>query len=478
MKVAIVHYHLKPGGVTRVIENAVAALQQKSVETVVLGGVPYQGNALPQHDCIPELDYCTETDFTGDQLAEKLVEKAKKHLGDTPDIWHIHNHSLGKNVIFLAAIEKLLEKGQKMLLQMHDFAEDGRPGNYAVLQKSLTKTESLKSPYPLGANIRYGVINSRDASYLKKAGIPKEYLATLPNAVLPFGKVDKEQDPLPETSKRLLLYPTRGIRRKNMGEMLLLAALWDDGKTIVASTLPPNNPQWLPIHNQWKKLAKELKIPAMFGVGLRKGTHFEDWIARSECLITTSIQEGFGLAYLEPWLFKKPLTGRNLKEITEDFEGIKLNHLYTRIPIPLKWLPNDFEEKLKTSLETYYNRYNKSLPENAVERFHRAVCDTETIDFGALDEKDQTHVIKKLVESPKLKSEINLDLNIPGSETITQNREKVEQNYALKSYGDLIYKEYRALLNQNETRQITRDIEPQKVLEQFLNPEHFRFLQS
>jgi len=478
MKVAIVHYHLKPGGVTRVIENAVAALQQKSVDTVVFGGVPYQGNALPKHDNIPELDYATEADFTGNQLAKKLIKKAKEHFGDSPDIWHIHNHSLGKNVAFLSAMEKLLEKGQKLLLQMHDFAEDGRPRNYAILKKSLTKTDQLKSPYPLRASVRYAVINSRDAHYLKEAGIPQKYLATLPNAVLPFGNTDKAQDPLPETSKRLLLYPTRGIRRKNMGEMLLLATLWDDKNTLIASTLPPNNPQWLPIHNQWEKLAKELKIPAVFGVGLHKGTRFEDWILRSECLITTSIQEGFGLAYLEPWLFDKPLVGRNLSEITEDFTEIKLNHLYTRIPIPLQWLPYNFEKKLRASLKAYYNSYDKSLPENAISDFHKSVCDTETIDFGALDEEEQAHVIIKLTKSPNLKEKINLDLSVPDFQTIALNRAKVEQNYSLKNYGDLLYGEYEALLNQKETDQITNEVAPQKVLEQFLNPEHFRFLRS
>ena len=38
MRVAIVHHHLRPGGVTRVIENAVSSLEAKGHEVIVLVG--------------------------------------------------------------------------------------------------------------------------------------------------------------------------------------------------------------------------------------------------------------------------------------------------------------------------------------------------------------------------------------------------------------------------------------------------------
>ena len=42
-------------------------------------------------------------------------------------------------------------------------------------------------------------------------------------------------------------------------------------------------------------------------------------MASAHRLVTTSVAEGFGLAFLEPWLFGKGLLGRNLPEITVDF---------------------------------------------------------------------------------------------------------------------------------------------------------------
>ncbi len=60
-------------------------------------------------------------------------------------------------------------------------------------------------------------------------------------------------------------------------------------------------------------------------------------IAKADALITTSVAEGFGLAFLEPWLASKPLVGRNLPEITADFaeHGLDLSALYNCLPVPL-----------------------------------------------------------------------------------------------------------------------------------------------
>jgi hypothetical protein len=61
VRLAIVHCHLLPGGVTRVIENAVEALAGKEsavrFDTLVLTGEPYTGNHLPATTVVPDLAY-------------------------------------------------------------------------------------------------------------------------------------------------------------------------------------------------------------------------------------------------------------------------------------------------------------------------------------------------------------------------------------------------------------------------------------
>ena len=75
----------------------------------------------------------------------------------------------------------------------------------------------------------------------------------------------------------------------------------------------------------------------MFEAGLTND--FESLVLSSEFIITTSITEGFGFSFLEPWTAKKMLWGRKLPDICEDFEknGVQLDHLYTTLNIPIGW---------------------------------------------------------------------------------------------------------------------------------------------
>ena len=61
MKIAIVHYHLEPGGVTRVIENTLNAwaIDGHAIETVVLSGRRYSGNRIPNTQVKEGLEYAT-----------------------------------------------------------------------------------------------------------------------------------------------------------------------------------------------------------------------------------------------------------------------------------------------------------------------------------------------------------------------------------------------------------------------------------
>ncbi|MDB4729831.1 hypothetical protein OAF67_06080, partial [Akkermansiaceae bacterium] len=117
MKIALIHYHLRAGGVTRVIESQARVLEGMGHEVFIPQGLPL-------------LDYCRKTKARAmDLLAEidyEILEKV--------DLWIIHNPVLGKNVLFPDLIEALARRGERLLLQCHDFAEDGRPSNYEILR--------------------------------------------------------------------------------------------------------------------------------------------------------------------------------------------------------------------------------------------------------------------------------------------------------------------------------------------------------
>ncbi|RYD18679.1 MAG: hypothetical protein EOP88_21730, partial [Verrucomicrobiaceae bacterium] len=80
MRVAIVHYHLEPGGVTSVIRVASEALTSAGVANVVLTG-----------EQVPGLGYLTEAaGLTVDELVKRLRAAASDALGGPPDVWHFH----------------------------------------------------------------------------------------------------------------------------------------------------------------------------------------------------------------------------------------------------------------------------------------------------------------------------------------------------------------------------------------------------
>ena len=87
MKVAIVHYHLQPGGVTRVIENTLRSWAESGndIDAVTLAGRPYPGSEIKRVGLVEGLDYCdTAEAIDAKVLAERLVTAAKQTLGGTP----------------------------------------------------------------------------------------------------------------------------------------------------------------------------------------------------------------------------------------------------------------------------------------------------------------------------------------------------------------------------------------------------------
>lgn len=483
MNLAIVHYHFRRGGVTRVVENAVAVLAKQGVKAVALSGEPYSGGALPAHRIVPGLGYRNHPSGDGGKaLADALQEEARSHFGAPPDVWHFHNHGLGKNADLLGALHYLLARGARVLLQIHDFAEDGRPSNYARLRNSVGPEILEAGLYRIGEQIHYAVLNGRDHTILASAGIPAAQLHLLPNPVaIPEAQTSAHASaqralPLP-AHDRLFLYPTRAIRRKNVGEILLHAAVSSPG-TLFATTLRPENPEWRTIHDRWEALANQLGLPVLFGVG--DSMPFADLIAASDALLTTSVAEGFGLAFLEPYLFDKAVVGRDLPEITGDFtaNGIALDHLYPRIPIPLEWIGSEtLRQRLQEALRAIHAAYALPLPQNAVTRAYDSLVSDETVDFGRLDESLQEKALVHLLEHRKAAASILPRLEIPDVRHRIENAHRIQDVYSLSSYGKQLCGILRKTAS-SSTEKKPDTLPASKILASFLDPERLWLLRT
>lgn len=468
--VAVVHYHLRPGGVTRVIERAVESLGNEVEILAFTGEASAPGNPLtPMEEPFHALGYSDRNPDEAEKLAEDLRFTARCLFGRDPDIWHIHNHSLGKNSFTPQLVWHLANAGCRLLLQPHDFAEDGRPGNYRLLRDHLGE-KLARILYPVADHVWYAPINFRDKVFLENSGVPNVH--ELPNAVTSHA-TDSGGQP---ASAKTIVYPARAIRRKNMGEFLLWSLLAPEGH-VFQSTLAPQNPAWQGHYNDWVDFARELKLPVEFDAGRKN--EFSELVQNAEALISTSIAEGFGLAFLEPWLEGKMLVGRKLPEITADFEaeGLDLSTLYSTLPVPLEWAGEElFLQTLEAAMRRSYEAYSKRWkPVYLKEAVASLVMDGK-VDFGILDETLQRNVVRHLANHPEDRNLLpSLDLAV-NRDLVNRNRSTVRKRYSLEAYGQRLHGMYRNLA---ATKPGPVSSAPAgKLLDEFLKPERFNLLRT
>ncbi len=481
MRVAIVHYHLQPGGVTRIIGHTISALAGRDTDIVVLTGQEPAGDWPSEWRLIPGLQYEAARPPVGpEELARQMESAAREALGGPPDLWHVHNHSLGKNMALPGALVELAGRGARLLLHIHDFAEDGRPANYHLMLEKMahgSKREMSRLLYPVGGQVHYAVLNGRDFSFLGDAGAGGDCLHLLPNPVQLGHHTDA---PLPGPDTRTLwLYPTRAIRRKNIGEFLLWSAVAGEGHRF-ATTLGPENPRERPRYEMWKRIAAELELPVEFEIAATCGCSFEELLGQARSLVTTSVTEGFGLAFLEPWLVGRPVCGRDLPEITADFhsQGILLPWLYERLDVPVSWLGlGRIADRAAAGQQQVLDAYGRSESEDCLERILAAWIRDGHVDFGRLDEEMQEIVLRRLVRDPGQARRLR-PASLPDPQecdrAIEANRRLLQEKYSLRGYGERLWRLYDQVAGSGVTP--LGFLDGEILLDHFLAPERLMLL--
>ncbi len=468
LAVVIVHYHLRPGGVTRVIERAVESLNDR-VDLLILTGEAPEPSAIltPLMEPYEALAYAETAPPDSKLLAEDLRFTARSLLGRDPDVWHIHNHSLGKNSFTPRLVGHLARAGCRLLLQPHDFAEDGRPENYRLLRSQLGE-EMNRLLYPVADHVWYAPINFRDKAFLERIGL--DHVRALPNAVTAHPHMAGG------SPSKTIVYPARAIRRKNMGEFLLWSLLAPEGYRF-QSTLAPGNPKWLGYYNDWVAFAEQQDLPVEFDAGRRHD--FAGLVQNAAALMSTSIAEGFGLAFLEPWLEGKMLLGRNLPEITNDFtdQGLNLSSLYDYLAVPIEWAGEEqFSRTLLDAMKCSYADYSKPWDDDYFEQARASMIVDGNVDFGILDEALQRNVIRHLIESPEDRDRLPSFETSQDPSLIEHNCNIVQTHYSLKAYGDRLLGIYQDLAE--TTAGPVASADASALLDEFLQPQRFNLLRS
>lgn len=388
MRIAIVHHHLGAGGVREVIVALSAAMTRADWRHVVLTDDPVSDPppALPLRR-VPGLGYREPGNEPQPViLLEQLRRAAADALGGAPDVWHFHNHSLGKNPAYAALVPLLAQAGERLLLHIHDLAEDGRPENARALA-------GIDALYPISPRVHYGFLNRGDLRCFTDCGLPKNQASVLPNPVTPA-------NPRHHGGPPLLLAPLRGIRRKNLGELLLLAALAPEG-TRTALTRAPENERWTPRYEFWKRAAEDLAIPAALdAVGRLEpapgaGTGFDAWREHASHFLTTSVSEGFGRVFLEAPAAGKPLIGRWLPHVDE---GTDHSGLYRQLLLPADWFDHrSLRDQLGASMAETWRAWGRGPAIRDFDTAFDALGSAGFFDFGKLPEEAQLEALRRIV---------------------------------------------------------------------------------
>ena len=504
--VAVVHYHLNRGGVTRVIANhllglAAAGSGAPSAAILTGGRAEAWGPAADELDragvrvvrpVVPRLDYDSlnsdprpDAEWLADRMGEAVTD-----AGGTPDatVLHVHNHSLGKNFSLPGAVRFLAGRGWRCLLQPHDFAEEFRPDNFARL-RAAGEGDRL---YPQAPHVHYAVLNGRDRGVLEGLGVPPDRLHFLPNPVADFPPLPDRREAKRKLAAacgvpadvRYFCYPVRGIRRKNLGEAVLTAVLEPDA--VVGVTLEPRNPAELAFHDRWRTFCERLDLPVRFGTGEapssgKSGVSFHENLAAADAIVTTSVAEGFGMVFLEAWLADRPLVGRDLPHVTADFRaaGLALPGLYRSLTVPAGWVP-EFPARFRAGCEKLLADYRRPWDDAAFDAAVAAKTAGGRVDFGDLDEAMQEAVIRRLVDDPAARGAVRtdeLDHGRPTDGVVERNAAVVRAEYDLAGSGRRLRAVYDAVLA-SPVGPVEPPPHPKAVLDAFLDLRSFRLIRG
>ncbi len=330
MKICFLHYYFKKDGVTRTVLNNVLGIKEQSPNIQFVFAGDFFSEAIP--------DYA-EKRFI-DWESEDLVSEIKRVSSDA-DILIIENPVVGIFPRATLAFKEFVEENQnkKVIYRIHDFIDD-RPHLFEEFKKVFSDFNEI---YPNSDNVHFITLTSFDRNRLLAKGLKN--VSVLPNSIVESDLYTNEENALKLRKKfeesgiiklgeKIISYPVKILRRKNIEEAILITKLINNfgGKHRLIVTLPHEDDY----EKEIKELAEKHNVPCSIGEAHKFLDYGKDefttadLFAISDLVISTSIREGFGFAFIEPWVAGTPLIGRKIPEVTKDFEdaGIDLSPLY------------------------------------------------------------------------------------------------------------------------------------------------------
>ena len=356
-KIGFFHYFFdeRSAGVNRVIENNIEGLKifYPNVRPVLIAG-EFQEGILKGYEKKKIELYGKSYDprLTSEEIEIKrvnLIKNQLRNLSKSLDGLVVENALRGIDKSVTKGVRDFSERAEiPVIYRNHDFlvdypddwksflagfrhVKDAFPQNPNVLQLALTSSTQYKID-----NIYDG-----EAGILRNSVVCEDFARTDLERAKKLRELFEEKD-IVSPGEKIVSYPVRIDQRKNVEEALFIIktlneVYGENYKLIVTATRDKDYSSHK--ENVYQRTLEEFaetnKIPCSLGKVFKyideKNFTVGDLYHISDLALTTAVKEGFGYAYVEPWVAGTALIGRRIREVCEDFEANGMdfkNNLY------------------------------------------------------------------------------------------------------------------------------------------------------
>lgn len=300
----------------------------------------------------------------------RLLGEAQRAGGEVV-VW-AHNLGLGRNFPLAQTLMATCDALRiPLVAHHHDWWFDQRWRRWPEIRASGFGTlgAAAGAIFPGSAWVRHAAINRADASILRRhAGWRSGWL---PNLVEPgeaasraaVGRAGAWLHAVVGEGAPVWLLPCRLLRRKNVAEAWLLTR-WLRPEAWLVTTGGPSSADerryWDRLEAASRKGGWRVRMGVLSARGNGHPT-IPELLAASEAVLLTSLQEGFGLPYLEGTAAGRPLVARSLPNVASDLRrfGFRFPHGYREILIDPELYDADSERVRQKRL---FEAWRRRLP--------------------------------------------------------------------------------------------------------------------
>lgn len=328
-------------------------------------------------------------------------------------VW-AHNLGIARNLIVTRELVRACNRRNRSLIaHHHDWWFENRWLRWPEMRRSGFDTvRSAATTIFASANcMRHVAINHADVDVLARHF--EDRTGWLPNLTEPPpatapSRIRKAADWLRKTTGDrepvIWIVPCRLLRRKNLAEAILLTR-WLRPEAWLITTGGASSKDEIAYARRLQTAADQNRWNVRLGVldsGEQDKPSVPDLLKASEVVLLTSMQEGFGLPYLEAAAARKPLIARAIPNIAPDLNrfGFRFANLYDEIRVDRSLFNFKRERERQGRM---FARWKDKLPRTARQWTGTPALlgpesDLEAVPFSRLTLTAQLEVLSKPVE--------------------------------------------------------------------------------